>query len=206
MSEDLPIYSDQIFRNANPFASLDRARGMDLTASFDRFDRMLDHGEESDPAGDARRGVTAPTPQALLEVHRLLFPHRPESGILRSSPIAGPFPGQDCPEPEYIGKSLENFGVWLSAESFGEMHPIEQATLALTRVVDIWPFGFGNRTTAVVFANHFLERAGYPPFFVLRDQLDEFEQILAQAIRMQTEPLVRAIYKCMEREIDLVGS
>jgi fido (protein-threonine AMPylation protein) len=179
---------------------------MDLGASFDRFDGMLDHGEQNDPAGSARRAMIAPTPQALLEVHRLLFSGQPGCGTLRTSPIAGPFPGQDCPEPEYIAKSLENLEVWLSAESFAEMHPIEQAALALTRILDIWPFRFGNRTTAVVFANHFLARAGYPPFFVLPDQLEEFEQILAQAIRMQTEPLVRAMYKCMEREIDLVGS
>ena len=205
MSDELPIYSDQIFRNANPFASLDRARAMDLASSLDRFDRLLDHGEQSEPAGDARRAMSAPTPEALLEIHRLLFPGRSESGVLRGSLIAGPFAGQDCPEPEHIGKSLSNLESWLSAESFAELHPIEQAALALTRIIDIWPFAFGNRTTAVVFANHFLTRAGYPPFFVLPDQVEQFEQILAQAIRMQTEPLVRAMYRCMERELDLVG-
>ena len=75
----------------------------------------------------------------------------------------------------------------------------------MTRFVDIWPFEVGNRTTGVVFANYFLHRAGLPPFFVLPEQRDEFDQVLAQAVLMQTESLVRAIYKCLEREIDLAG-
>jgi len=74
--------------------------------------------------------------------------------------------------------------------------------LALTRLVDIWPFEFGNRTTAIVFANSFLLRAGYPPFFVLQTQLAEFEEVMSHAILMQTESLVLAIYKCMERELE----
>lgn len=198
------MYSDAIFRHANPFAAIEHARDWDFTTSFERFDTMLDHGEDSEAAGDARRALNEPTRKALLEAHRLLFNGREGSGTLRQSAVVGPYPGQDCPDPEYIAQSLENFEAWLRADSFGEMHAIEQAALALTRLVDIWPFAFGNRTTAVLFANYFLARRGYPPFFILSDQRGEFEQILAMAIRMQTEPLVRAIYKCLEREIELV--
>ena len=206
MSNNLPMYPDAWLRGGNPFGSLDRAREMDLGPCFERFDRMLDHGEENAPAGEARRALTASSGEALLQVHRLLFPGRPDAGALRSRAVAGIYPGQDCPEPAHISRSLDNFETWLSAESFGDIHPVQQAALTLTRLVDIWPFDFGNRTTAVVFSNRFLTRAGYPPFFVLPGQIGEFEQILAQAIRIETEPLVRAIYRCIERELDLVRS
>lgn len=205
MAQDLPIYSDSFFRGANPFASLDRARGMDLTSCLERFDRLLNHGEGNEPAGEARLAAKEASREVLLGVHRLLFPDRPEAGLLRASVVAGVYPGQDCPEPEHIGRSIQNLEQWLGADSFGELHPVEQTALCLTRLVDIWPFEMGNTTTAVVFANQFLLRSGYPPFFVLANEIAEFDQILAQAIRMQTEPLVRAIYKCTERELDLAG-
>jgi fido (protein-threonine AMPylation protein) len=202
---DLPIFSEAMFRGANRFDSVDRARGMNLDPVLERFDRMLDHGEGNAPAGDARRALAGGSPSALLAVHRLLFPGREASGELRVSAVAAIYPGQDCPDPEHIAASLRTLGQWMEAESFGEMHPIEQAALVLTRIVDVWPFEYGNRTAAVVFANQRLLSAGYPPFFVLPDQLGEFEQILHRAIRMETEPLVRAIYKCMERELGRVG-
>lgn len=178
---------------------------MDLSASLARFDAMLDLAEGNVPAGPARAAITDATVPALFEAHRALFPDLEGSGVLRVSGVSGVFPGQDCPEPEHLSHSLRNLEHWLTAESFLEIHPIEQAALSLTRLVDIWPFETGNRTAAVVFSNQFLLRAGLPPFFVLRDQVAELDEILAQAVRMQTEPLVRAIYRCLERELELVG-
>ena len=115
------------------------------------------------------------------------------------------FEGQDCPEPKFIDRALDNFERWLLADSFLEIHAIEQAALALTRVVDIWPFEFGNRTSAVIFANFFLFQAGYPPFAVLPGQEDAFADALSAAIRMQTEPLVGSIYTSIIRELDLAN-
>jgi len=205
MSDDRPILSDTSFRGGSPFSSLDRARQLDLGPVYSRFDQMVGHGEDSGPAGGARAALTHPSRNALLEVHRRLFPGRDGAGALRSATVVALYPGQDCPEPEFIPGSLENLETWLGAESIGEMHPIEQTALTLTRLVDIWPFDFGNRTTAIVFSNYFLVHAGYPPFFILPSEIAEFEEILSMAIRMQTEPLVRAIYRCMERELDLAG-
>jgi fido (protein-threonine AMPylation protein) len=205
LSQDLPIFSDSVFRGSNPFASLERAKGMNLAGCFERFDTLLDHGEGSGPAGPAREALDGARVAVLLEVHRRLFPGRPGAGRLRSASVTGVFAGQDCPEPAFIGASLASFEGWLSAASFGELHPIEQAALGITRLADLWPFDFGNRTAAVTFSNQFLIRAGFPPFFVLPDQISEFDDILAAAIRMDTAPLVRAIFRCLERELDLAG-
>ena len=204
MSNDLPIYSDSIFRRENPFPALERIREGDVERCLERFDGLLDHGEGASRIAAALAGVGGVTRADLLRLHSDLFEGHPGAGGLRNSAVAASFRGQDCPEPEFVGQSLDNFEKWLSVESLAELHPIQQAALALTRLIDIWPFEFGNRTVAVVFANFFLLRAEYPPFFVLREQLEEFDRILSQAVLMQTESLVRAIYKCMERELDLV--
>jgi Fic family protein len=205
MADDLPTRPDLMFRGGQSFATLERARGLDLSESLARFDSMLDLGEGNVPAGPARAVITEATVSALLNAHRALFPDSEGSGTLRVAGVSGVFSGQDCPEPEHLPHSLRNLEHWLTAESFLEIHPIEQAALSLTRLVDIWPFEAGNRTAAVVFSNQFLLRAGLPPFFVLGEQVAELDEILAQAVRMQTEPLVRAIYRCLERELELVG-
>jgi Fic family protein len=116
------------------------------------------------------------------------------------------FRGQDCPEPEFVERSVDNFVNWLSAESFGEIHPIEKAALVLTRIVDIWPFNSGNLTAGVIFANIFLERAGYSPFFVLPEHLKEFNTVIAQAVTIETQPLVNAIYSTVQREMQALVS
>ena len=203
MSDELPIYSDSVFKSANPFPALETIRAGDVERCIERFDKMLDHGEDAGGIGDALAGIGGMTKQDILDLHRKLFEGRPGAGELRTSRLAASFRGQDCPEPEFLNQSLDNFEMWFSDEALAELHPIQQAALALTRLVDIWPFEFGNRTTAIVFANSFLLRAGYPPFFVLQDQLEEFEEVMSQAILMQTEPLVRAMYKCMERELNV---
>ena len=203
MSDELPIYSDSIFRSADPFPALARIREGDVSRCLERFDRRLDHGEDALGIGAALMGIGGMTKRDILDLHRKLFEGRPGAGELRTSRIAASFRGQDCPEPEFLNQSLDNFEEWFSVEALTELHPIQQAALALTRLVDIWPFEFGNRTTAIVFANFFLCRAGYPPFFVLQEQIQEFEEVMSEAIMMQTESLVGAIYKCMERELDL---
>lgn len=199
---DLPIYSDSSFRSANPFPALARLEGVALEKCWERFDSLADHGESAGDIARARNSLVAPTRSGLIEIHRLLFDPREGSGKTRSRIVAGVFRGQDCPEPEFIERSLDHFQRWIEVESFDELHPIQQSALALTRLIDIWPFDFGNRTTALVFANFFVARAGLPPFFVLAEQVEEFDQVLAEAVSMKTEPLVRAIYRCMERELE----
>lgn len=202
MPDKLPIYSDSIFNSANPFPALEKIREGDVERCLERFDQMLDHGEKAGSIAAALVGIGGMTKQDILGLHRKLFDGRPRAGELRISRVAASFRGQDCPEPEFLNQSLDNFEKWFSVDALAELHPIQQAALALTRLFDIWPFEFGNRTTAIVFANSFLLRAGYPPFFVLPAQIQEFEEAMSQAILMQTESLVRAIYKCMERELD----
>jgi Fic family protein len=202
LAEDLPIYSDSIFRGSDPFPALKGVRDDDIKRCLERFDEGLDHGEGAMNVARALEGVGGVGREDLLGLHRRLFEGRPGAGELRSSPVEATFRGQDCPDPRFLAQSLDNFEKWLGVESLSELHPIQQAALTTTRLVDIWPFEFGNRTTAVVFANSFLLRAGLPPFFVPVEQLDEFDQILSQAIMMQTESLVRAIYRCIERELE----
>ena len=76
----------------------------------------------------------------------------------------------------------------------------------LTRVVDIWPFEYGNFTVAVMLGNVFLRDAGLTPFFVLPRDMKEFNTVVAQAMSIETQPLVNAIFKTIKREMEAIGS
>ena len=109
------------------------------------------------------------------------------------------------PGPQFIDHSLDNFFDWLTAESVSEIHPIEKAALVLTRIVDIWPFEFGNLTVAIMCANIFLGQAGLAPFFVLPQHVKEFDAVIGKAMTIETQPLVNTIYKTIKREMEALA-
>ena len=84
--------------------------------------------------------------------------------------------------------------VWISADSFSQIHPVEACALAIARVMDIWPFEFGNLTVAILLGNSFLERGQLAPFFVFPEHVAEFEKAISQSMTIDMQPLINAIY------------
>ncbi len=201
MSRDLPIYSDPMLRTRLQFADLERLRSIDTSRIWDKSDAYIELLEGASNARQARESVQELSKEALLTLHSILF----KGGGLRRHSIAAPYRGQDCPDPEFLDRSLDNFFGWLTASSVAEIHPIERAALVFTRIVDIWPFEAGNLTVAMISANLVLRDAGLPPFFVLPDHVKEFHTVVAQAITIETQPLVNAIHRTIKREIDTLA-
>ena len=206
MPEDLPIYSESMLRTSRQFAGLEKLKGVDASAVWEKSDNYIGQMEGAMDAGRARQGFREPTKAGLLELHSTLFGGRKTAGELRRTAIKPLYRGHDCPEPQFIGRSLDNFFNWLAAESISEIHPIEKAALVLTRVVDIWPFEYGNFTVAVMLGNVFLRDAGLTPFFVPPRDMKEFNTVVAQAMSIETQPLVNAIFKTIKREMEAIGS
>ena len=63
-----------------------------------------------------------------------------------------------------------------------------------------------NLTVAIMFGNIILRKAGLPPFFVLPEHKREFNTVIAQAMAIETQPLVYAIYKTIKRELEPIAS
>ena len=205
MPEELPIYSESALRTRLQFADLEKLKGLDTATIWEKSDRYIEQLERGANAQKARDAVDETTKAALLQIHSMVFSGRPGAGALREKPIKPLFRGQDCPDPEFIDRSLDNFANWLTAESLLEIHPIERAALVLTRIIDIWPFDYGNLTVAIMFANVCLRQAGLAPFFVLPEHVKEFNTVLSQAMTIETQPLVSAIYKTIKREIEAIA-
>jgi Fic family protein len=205
MPEDLPIYSDSMLRSRLQFADLEKLKGIDLTSIWEKSDGHIEQLEGAANARKAREAAPEPSKAGLLHMHSILFSGREDAGVLRQKAIKPVFRGQDCPDPQFIDRSLDNFFNWLTAESVAEIHPIERAALLLTRIVDIWPFESGNLTVAIMFTNIGLKRDGFAPFFVLPEHAKEFKTVVGQAMTIETQPLINAIYKTIKREMEALA-
>src|SRR5262249_38637057 len=146
------------------------------------------------------------TKPQLLQAHAILFGGREHAGTWRSTSMKPLYRGQDCPDPQFIERSIDNFVAWLSAESVFEIHPIERAALVLTRIGDIWPFQFGNLTIALIAANACLGQARLTPFFFGPEHAKEFNKTVAQAMTIEMQPLVNAIYNAVKREMQTLAA
>ena len=190
-----------MLRTRLQFAALERLRGVDTEPVWIKSDAALEKFEGARGVRQACDEVQEVMKAGLLRMHSIMF-----MGSLRQSVFQLIFRGHDCLDPQYIGRSLDNFFSWLTAESLSEIHPIERAALVLTRIVDIWPFDVGNLTVAIMLANVGLRQAGLAPFFVLPEHRKEFTTVVAQAMAIETQPLVNAIFNCVKREMEALAS
>ena len=206
MPEDLPIYSQAMLRTRLQFSDLEKLNGIDTTRVWEKSDTLIEQFEGAAQVRQARQAMQELTKHDLLRVHSILFTGREGAGRLRLQSRKPLYRGQDCPDPQFIERSLENFSNWLTAESVSEIHPIERAALVLTRVADIWPFDFGNLTVAILAANVCLRDAGFSPFFFPPEFAKEFNTVIAQAMAIETQPLVNVIYKTVKREMEALAA
>jgi fido (protein-threonine AMPylation protein) len=205
MPEDLPIYSETPLRTGLQFAELERLKGHDTSAVFSQADAWISALEGATGVTATRESLNAVTSESLLRVHALLFPDRAGAGKWRHTPLKPLYRGQDCAPPEFIERSVENLMTWLTAESFTQIHPIEQCALVMTRIIDVWPFEFGNVTVAIIYGNLPLSNAGLTPFFALPEHRAEFEKAIAQAMTIDMQPLINAIYRTVRKEMEALA-
>jgi Fic/DOC family len=90
---------------------------------------------------------------------------------------------------------------WFSAESFAELHPVEQASIVLLRLIDIRPFEQANEQTALVAASLFTQRADLPPIIVRPGMRSAYCAALDEGSRMNTKPMVELLAETCESSL-----
>jgi Fic family protein len=202
MAPDLPIYSETPLRTGLQFAALDSLKGRNDSEVWHRADALLVEVEGATGFAEARAALRNISKQEFLDAHARAFRGRAGAGELRKNDIKPIYRGQDCAPPEFIERSLENLTSWASADSFGQIHAIERCALTITRVVDIWPFEYGNHTMALLFGNLALSNAGLTPFFIPQEHRREFDKIVAQAMTIDMQPLINAVFQRVRKEME----
>lgn len=107
---------------------------------------------------------------------------------LRPTPVAA----------EHLPAVLENACRWFTAESFAELHPIEQASIGFLRLIEIHPFEQMNVATALVAASLFTLRCGLPPLIIPSEMQAAYRAALNQGQQMNTKPMVELVATAVE--------
>ncbi|MGI8785195.1 MAG: hypothetical protein ACR2L2_16275 [Acidobacteriota bacterium] len=90
---------------------------------------------------------------------------------------------------------------WLTTEAFAMLHPIEQHTVALLRLYEIFPFEKLNGPVIHAFCGYYLVRSGYPfPLYSPNRRL--FLEALDQGFTLATQPLAALTAASISRALD----
>jgi len=100
---------------------------------------------------------------------------------------------------EHLAAAIEGACRWYSAESFAELHPVEQASIVLLRLIEIQPFENANERTALVAASLFTLRRELPPINISPELETTFRAALVEGFQMNTKPMVELIAEALER-------
>lgn len=140
------------------------------------------------------RQSAAPTAADLRQLHsRLLGQPAGRLSEYRRAPAAPLLESHDPAEPELVPHLVDTALQWCRADSFGEMHEVEQAALVLLKLTDIQPFDRHNGKTLRLFSNFFLVRAGFPPAVIRSELAGRYSTALRNALCYQTGPLVELL-------------
>jgi hypothetical protein len=180
-------------------------------------------GSDSSPAGDVELLVSTPTGRltpspaanalaALREIENLVDTGGASAELsvdlirrldrpLSTTPkeFSSSVPGRD---PSLVAASVDLACRWFTAESFIELNPVEQAGIALLRLIEIAPFGEGTRPTAIVAASLFTLKSGLPPVIIGHDRAQAYDAAVAEGLRMSTRPMVELIADTLAKTLE----
>lgn len=97
---------------------------------------------------------------------------------------------------------LDTAFMWFSADSFVELHPIEQASIVFLRLIELRPFEQRNQQTALLAASLFTLRGGLPPIIIGPEAHRAYRAALDEGLRMNTKPMVEFLAESVERTLD----
>jgi hypothetical protein len=151
-------------------------------------------------AADAKFSV-----ERLLELHRALIGAPREEDVLRKTEPLPINPMHDPTPAILLPRMLDHAFDWFSVPSFGELRPVEQATIVYLRLLDLHPFPSMSESTALFAASFYTERASLPPLIICADEetLVRYTSTLEAAFRMLTQPLVEFFAEMLGRAMRL---
>jgi hypothetical protein len=96
---------------------------------------------------------------------------------------------------------LESACQWFIADSFAELHPVEQASIVFLRLIEIKPFDRRDERTALLGASLFTLRSGLPPIIIEPDRQPSYRAALNEGLGVNTKPMVEFIAASIERSL-----
>lgn len=153
---------------------------------------------------EAHGGTASLTPSLLLKLHS-------GSGQYADSiKEPGEQPTPEQAQAARLYARLESVCHWFTAESFDELHPAEQASIVLLRLIDLKPFDEGNTQIALAASSLFTLRSQLPPIIIKSDMQAAYRTALNEGVKMNTKPMVdlvaEALVKTVRELVELFGA
>jgi hypothetical protein len=144
----------------------------------------------------ADRGRAEPlTPDLLLRIHD---PYRPPA----SAEVQADPSSRGESSTERAMPRIRAFCDWVSADSFRELNPLEQAGIVILRLLEIRPFEEGNVAAALGAGSLFTMRAGWPPIIIPGPLRPRFNPAVAEGLKMNTRPMVDLLAESIGQTLD----
>lgn len=102
---------------------------------------------------------------------------------------------------ENLPAVLEGACLWYSADSFAELHPVEQASIVFLRLIEIQPFEKSNERTALLAASLFTLRSGLPPIAIKPEMHSAYRNAVDEGFRMNTKLMVELLAGAVEKSL-----
>ncbi|MEK6286439.1 MAG: Fic family protein [Acidobacteriota bacterium] len=136
------------------------------------------------------------TADLLLSLHKVPG----EASAFRSS--AGEARRVKPAPAEALPVMIDSACQWYTADSFTELHPVEQASIVFLRLIEMQPFEAANERTALLAASLFTLRRELPPIIIKPEKHAAYRAALDEGIRMNTKPMVELIAEAVERSLE----
>lgn len=136
-----------------------------------------------------RKELAELSPDDLFELHSLI-PRADPGRALRKKQGLELF-GEHSPlPPEFVEKALSRFFVWVSSDSYSEIHPVKQSVLCQLRLLEIMPFATHSHLVSLIFSDYFLTRTDH--FLPTYEQHETtlYQEALVEALDFSTDSLV----------------
>jgi len=173
----------------------EEALAVNYSAAVQRLSQIVSPTEANAPAAES-------TIDLLLELHHIAVGEADETaGQFRGTEINPLYARHEPARPFELPRLVEMALEWFSAESIGELHPVEQAALVHLRLFDLQPFGKVSGRITRLAASLYTLRAGYPPIIVQADDAETYYQALLTGFQMATQPLVELFARTLGRTL-----
>ncbi|MBL8151949.1 MAG: Fic family protein [Blastocatellia bacterium] len=141
--------------------------------------------------------------ELLQQLHALLMEGIGDGGGFWRKKDAQPL--VEWHQPAYheaLPKLIENALGWFAADSFTELHPVEQAWLVHLRLLDLQPFETECKRLVRLVSNIYTIRAGLGPVVVSFQEREYYDFAVSNAFQMITQPGVELFARSITRLTD----
>lgn len=139
------------------------------------------------------------TKESILNLHALLYGEiaNQSAGTIRTTAIVPKESNLNVPSPDELDHLLNHLADQLDSSKYS-LHPIELAALAHKRLLDIYPFLYGNGQVARLLMNLILIHAGYGIAIIPLEKKKDYFNALATSRKLYNpDPITKIIAECI---------